>query len=422
MTRTIVVSQIGARMHYAVPRMAHARGRLERLYTDICAAKGWPRLLGALPPSQTPAPLRRLAGRMPTGIPPEKIATFDMMGLFSVLRRMRSRSRSAETAEMVRLAESFSRRVAAQGFGGAEGFYGIAAECVEQIEAARRRGMWTVVEQIIAPRVTVEELVAAEAEKFPDWQADRGTDRFAPAFADRERAEWAAADLVICPSEFVRRTVEEAGGPAEKCVVVPYGVDARFGAVTRRGEGGPLRVLTVGAVGLRKGAPYVCEAARRLRGVVDFRMVGPLDIPDGVRRLLADALDLRGQVPRREVLSHFAWADVFLLPSVCEGSATVIYEAMAAGLPVVTTPHSGSVVRPGVDGFVVPVGDGEAVAEKLERLHRDRELLAAMAQAARRQAGLYDLENYSARLFAVLDRLRGSARPATTGVSGKVMA
>src|SRR5476651_1578591 len=96
---------------------------------------------------------------------------------------------------------------------------------------------------------------------------------------------------------------------------------------------GPLRVLTVGAVGLHKGSPYVLAAARQLRHGATFRMVGQIKGRPAAVAQLRVAVELCGPVPRSEMLAHFQWADVFLLPSLCEGSATVAYEALACGLP-----------------------------------------------------------------------------------------
>lgn len=83
---------------------------------------------------------------------------------------------------------------------------------------------------------------------------------------------------------------------------------------------------------------------------------------------------------------------------MCEGSATVTYEALMSGLPVVTTPNTGSIVTDGVNGFIVPVRDTVEMAEKLRRLHEDNRLLhrlQAQAAATRRQASL---EAYQERL------------------------
>ncbi|WP_225771451.1 glycosyltransferase family 4 protein [Inquilinus sp. Marseille-Q2685] len=411
MTRSIVVSQLGARMHYAVPRILHRAGMLTHFYTDICATKGWPRLLGRLPRSVLNNGLRRLAGRVPADIPADRMTCFNGIGLLYTLHRMRARSPSEETAAMLATARAFSRRVVRRGFGDADGFYGIAGECLEQMQAARAAGLWTAVEQIIAPRGIVERLIQEEAARFPDWERPGPPDRHAEAFGAREKAEWEAADLIVCPSEFVRQTVIESGGPAGRCVLVPYGVDARFQLPERRRIGGPLRVLTIGAVGLRKGSPYVAEAARQLAGHAVFRMVGPCNLPEQARSRLGDLVEITGPVPRAEILDHYAWADVFLLPSICEGSATVIYEAMAAGLPVITTANSGSVVRDGLDGFVVPIRDAAAIAEALAFLHGHRGRLADMSRQAQARARDFDLAGYGRRLRQALAQ-PGEHRPA----------
>src|SRR5579862_5106552 len=75
-----LVAQIGARMHYAVPRILEQERWLARLYTDICAAKGWPWLLRSLPTSCRPVGLQRLLGRLPVGVPSKKIHAFTSFG------------------------------------------------------------------------------------------------------------------------------------------------------------------------------------------------------------------------------------------------------------------------------------------------------------------------------------------------------
>jgi glycosyltransferase involved in cell wall biosynthesis len=401
---SVVVSQMGARMHYAVPRILHEAGALERLYTDICAVQGFPRLLAGLPHDWQPKALRRLLGRIPAGLPTSRIHSFPTMGAWQVLERMRARDPTEETRLALLEARAFSHAVVRGGFGQAAGFYGISGECLEQIEAAKARGMWTVVEQIIAPRAIVERLVAAEAERFPAW----GGAHFNPhawAFAQRERREWAVADLIVCPSQFVRDGVIAEGGPAEKCVVVPYGIDVQRFSAPDRQRSGRLRVLTVGAVGLRKGSPYVLAAAQRVGDAAEFRVIGDLaGLPDSIEK--PDNLQILGVVPRAEIAAHFAWADVFLLPSACEGSATVTYEALAAGLPVIATPNTGSVIEDGVSGFIVGLGDTNAIVSALKSLVDERRMTDEMSRAAILRAAEFDLKAYGRRLLAALEPLK----------------
>jgi len=124
--------------------------------------------------------------------------------------------------------------------------------------------------------------------------------------------------------------------------------------VVGEGNDGPLRVLTVGRSASARAHPTSWGPRGELRGKAVFRMVGPSLLSSAGERQLQEAVELVGPVPRSTVAQHYAWADVFLLPSVCEGSATATYEAIASGIPVLCTPHAGSVIEDGRQGFVIP--------------------------------------------------------------------
>jgi glycosyltransferase involved in cell wall biosynthesis len=113
-------------------------------------------------------------------------------------------------------------------------------------------------------------------------------------------------------------------------------------------------------------------------------------------------VQLLGAVPRNEISQHYSWADVFLLPSICEGSATVTYEALAHGLPVICTPNTGSVVRDGLDGFLVPARDVDAIVDRLERLRANPELRSEMSINARARSAEFTVAAYGRRLLAAL--------------------
>ena len=184
---------------------------------------------------------------------------------------------------------------------------------------------------------------------------------------------------------------------------MPYGVDRRYSRHEPRTRGaGPLRVLTVGEVSLRKGAPYILEAARRLGRDAEFRLVGPVGLSAEAAAGFNAVAPLRGAVARQAMRAEYDWADVFLLPSICEGSATVVYEALAAGLPVICTPNTGTVVRDGVEGFIVPIRDPGAIAEKLGYLMSRPALLREMSANALARSQDYTLDHYRRRLLDAL--------------------
>jgi glycosyltransferase involved in cell wall biosynthesis len=303
--------------------------------------------------------------------------------------------------------QEFCRRVLKAGFGLAGGVFTFNSAGLEVLQRAKQTGLKAVTEQTIAPMSLELELLSDEAGRFPGWEvAIESGD--ASAYCEREIEEWKFADLILCGSEFVRDGVGQCGGPREKCVVVPYGVDltsttAQSGRQrAERPSSSPLHVLTVGSVGLRKGSPYVLEAARRLKGKAQFRMVGSIEIRKEAQIELREHLELIGAVPRNELTRHFAWADVFLLPSLCEGSATVTYEALAYGLPVICTANTGSVVRDGVEGFVIPIRDAAAIVDRLRQLFADSELLARMSANSATRANEFTVAAYADRLARAL--------------------
>jgi glycosyltransferase involved in cell wall biosynthesis len=126
---------------------------------------------------------------------------------------------------------------------------------------------------------------------------------------------------------------------------------------------------------------------------------------------LSKHVELRGIVPRAEMAAEYEWADVFLLPSICEGSATAVYEALAAGLPVVCTENAGSVVRDGIDGFIVPIRDGTAIAKAITTLADNVGMRAAMSESAVARAADFTVERYGKRLLSALSGLTEQRAP-----------
>ena len=394
-----VVAQLGARRHYDVARIFSRAGLLERLYTDIYAPLVMRALLGTSF-RFAPGAFRRCLGRAPDEVLDDRITSFPAMGLEYLLRQKQSRATGQATAAYLWAGRELCRRVILDGLRGAQAVYTFNSAGLELLQFAHSRGLLTVLEQTSAPAAIEDELLQAEAADYPNWESPRVADPHRGEFQDRERMEWEGADVILCGSEFVRAGIQSCGGPVERCSVVPYGVDFPIASSRRDFGRRKLRVITVGAVGLGKGAPYILAAAKSLKKQAGFRMAGHINITSHARALLSRHVELLGVVPRSEIHSCYEGADVFLLPSVSEGSAGVCYEALAAGLPVITTPNAGSVVRDGIDGFIVPIRSPEAIIEKLDRLASDPDLLAFMSKNARERSADYTLERYGERLLS----------------------
>jgi glycosyltransferase involved in cell wall biosynthesis len=201
------------------------------------------------------------------------------------------------------------------------------------------------------------------------------------SYWDRVKAEWAAADLVLVNSNWSRAAIMQQGVPESKIIVVPLALDLpRDHALKPVDPQGPLKVLWLGSVILRKGIQYLVEAARKLeQSKVEFLLAGPMGISEQAVRTFPKNIKVLGRVTRDQLGLYYRQAHVFALPTLSDGFAITQLEAMAHGLPVVTTPNCGNVVTDGVDGFIVPARDSQALADAIARLDADRPMLRAMS-------------------------------------------
>jgi len=132
---------------------------------------------------------------------------------------------------------------------------------------------------------------------------------------------------------------------------------------------------------------------------VHIRLVGPNLLSAKALSQLGEVLEVAGPIQRSRMHEEFAQADLFVLPSLSEGSAIVCYEALAAGLPVLTTTNAGSVVRDNKEGWIVPICDAQAIADRISLAVRNRPLLEQMSQAAFTRANEYTWDKYAERLI-----------------------
>lgn len=195
---------------------------------------------------------------------------------------------------------------------------------------------------------------------------------------------------VVCPSRFLARLFVDAGFLREEQVLVlPAGYPGPRRAPRRGDPAEPLRVAYVGGLYPSKGVHVLVDAFRRLRGVpARLDVHGVLEwFPDYVAGLRAAARDLpvafRGRFAPEDVDRVLADADVLAVPSLWyENMPITIQEAFRLSIPVVATDAGGmaEAVEEGVSGLLFPRGDADALAERIERLARDRELLFRLAQ------------------------------------------
>ncbi len=412
--KSVAVAQLGARMHYAVPKLLFEAGRLEKLYTDLYAGgRPW-RALGApvLRPL-LPAKAKVLLAR-DAELPARKVRSFQRFGLQYLWRYKRSLPRDVWKVHLWAV-EQFNRLIIEDGLTGANCVYGFRTASRLLFEFAARAGLQRVLEQCSAPAKVEDALVGEEYSRWPGWENAPSHEKVI-AYDEVERAEWDLADLILCPSEFVKRGIQQARGPADKCVVVPYGVQAprSLSDTVKQALSKPLRVLFVGQVRLLKGIGYLLQAMRQFTSAEAVcRVVGPIKVSrEKLQSAAPPNVSLLGSIARTEMARQYAWADVFCLPTLCEGSATVIYEALASGLPVITTSHSGSLIRDCENGrnIIVPIRDPDAIAAGIRTVAKQWRPASECSEGTELAASA-SMASYSQALLAALGSL--SSGPAS---------
>jgi glycosyltransferase involved in cell wall biosynthesis len=253
------------------------------------------------------------------------------------------------------------------------------------------------------------ELEPSFAATLPDWSQ-------APTWQEPELdVECELADRILVGSQFACNTFIEEGLPAEKIIVIPYGADlARFSPVQSTDEQEKtFRVLFVGNIGQRKGISYLLRAYQAFRGPgTELMLVGSYSGDPRMMAPFRDQFTHIPHVPQSQLAAIYRDAQVFVLPALLEGMGLVVLEAMASGLPVITTPNGpGDLVRDGVDGFVVPIRDVDAIVEKLEYLRAHPEERLCMGQNARERAKMFTWEHYRAKVTNFIGSLYENGLP-----------
>ncbi len=199
------------------------------------------------------------------------------------------------------------------------------------------------------------------------------------------------ADLVLCPSTYVRDSMLYNGIPESKLAVLAYGANLNVFSPRQRLPDKP-RFIFVGALTLRKGVQYLVPAFERLkkeRPEAELILCGApyKDFQKYFERWRPLFTHERG-LSHPELAKLLQSCTAFVFPSIEEGFARVISEAMAAGLPIIATHNSGAttVVENGREGIIVPARSEQAVYEAMKRVIEQPDWCDSMGRAAAEKA------------------------------------
>jgi glycosyltransferase involved in cell wall biosynthesis len=400
---------IGARAHYCLPLALHHNHALSRLYTDIWAGPllrhagvcGW-------------TAMRSLAARRHPALPTRRVKSFTatMLGrrLIQIVRPLSQHDYEGVYFRYIEEGQNFAAKVnrhLTKTWDRARptGLIAYTTGCLETLQLFKRHGLPTVVDQIDAAR-THEQVLLEEHAKWPGWQPAQG--RVPSEYWQRLEMEWKLADRIMVNSEWTRKALMAQGVAADKIFVIPLAYEAPVEPRPTR-KSRQLVALYLGRVVLEKGIPYLFEAARQLQHEpIRFVLAGPIGISTEAVKSAPSNVKLIGPISRDRLGPVYSAADLCVLPTMSDGFALTQLEAMAHGLPVITTPNCGDVVSDGVDGRIVPAGDAAALVAAIGELIADRDRLAEFSRQALLKATQFDLATYSRRLAKALNGVETS--------------
>jgi glycosyltransferase involved in cell wall biosynthesis len=292
-------------------------------------------------------------------------------------------------------------------------FHAWSGLCLAGLPVAKRQGTITLVENAARHPRHWHFAGVDECRRFGIDPRERST-VLPPMLIRRIEREYEICDRIVVPSTLAQRSLAEFG-LGEKTVVVTPGVDTcLFSPRSAQRDESVFRACFVGRVELAKGAGYLLQAWKRLAlANAELLLVGEVK-PEmkSLLRTYADAsVRLVGYMPPAKLAELYRDSDVFVFPSVNEGLAQVLFEAMSSGLPIVASDHSGAddLITPGKEGLIVPVRDVDRLAEAISWCHEHREETRAMGQAARAKVeSHFTLEHYNQRQIGLYRQLTAS--------------
>lgn len=253
-----------------------------------------------------------------------------------------------------------------------------------------------------------EETLGHEMKRFPDLKShgDEYFRRLFPVRQARRDEEIALADILVCNSTATRDSHVKFGAEADKMIVVPLGAPPTIESVKSRPMTTPLRLVWAGTFNIRKGAHYLVEACRKLKHLpLTVDVYGAVELPVSMVSEVHDYISFRGSIPRDLLFQQFEAADALIFPTLSDGFGMVVTEALARGLPVITTNRAGAadLIDHGVNGLIIPPYDAGAIRDAILWCFDNRvELSGSMRHDALATAKARQWSHYRADLRAKL--------------------
>jgi alpha-maltose-1-phosphate synthase len=334
---------------------------------------------------------KKIANRILSHVPERKIRSMPFME-FSYLQRSANGDQEQLLFERNK---KFQESIPVKSISNSDAVIGFDTSSWILADRVHKAGKKFILDQSIAHPRSKEKIYKQLNEKYPEWSEQLKTKK--NELIRIEEQEHQLADFIVVASTFTKNTLTENNVDASKILVNPYGVDLTQFSQKKYTKSAQINFVFIGSITARKGIPYLLEVWNEIdRSKAVLNMIGPCD--EKIKKLIPPdpSINYLGKIPHSELSSVIAQNDVFLFPSFFEGFGLVILEAMAIGLPVITTPATAGpdVIREGEDGFIVDVFDKRKLIEKINYFIENPDAVEKMGRNARQQAEKFSWDAY----------------------------
>ena len=343
------------------------------------------------------------------GVPRERICSLMVHEILNRGWRLAPSFLKAQVNAQYLIHELFDRHAARHLPPKPELLVGLSSYSLHTLRRARELGAKTVLDHGSCHIVVQDEILREEYGRL----GLRSQEFSHPKIIDKELMEYQEADFIAIPSQFVKETFVSRGVPAAKLLLTPYGVNlSNFYPVPKQDK--VFRVIHCGNISVRKGVHYLLQAFGELKlPGAELWLIGSLtdEIRPFLARFASPNLRHLGPFPELELHQYYSQGSVYCLNSIEDGFGMTLVQAMACGLPAITTTNTGAAdaVRDGRGGCIIPIRDVAALKEKMLYFYENPEACRSMGEAARQrvQTG-FTWADYGDKIIAHYQRVLAS--------------
>ena len=284
-------------------------------------------------------------------------------------------------------------------------FIGYESSSLLCFQRAKKRGKVTILDLAIVHH-QAKQRIFSDFEGRHEGKNNRQEDEI-NSLKDKELE---LADYILVGSEFVKQSLLEVNIPEGKIIKIPYGFEEKiFTPKQIYQRSNPFKILYAGSITRRKGVQYLLQAFKELNlKPAELILIGGMG-EDG-EEILSAYRNFYKYLPflnQEDLAKYHHASDIFVFPTLLEGFAQTVLEAMACGTPVITTPHAGfnEIVSDHFNGFLVPTMNVGELKEKIRFFYDNRDQIEMMGRNARKVAENYSWKQYRERIRKFLGKI-----------------